>query len=85
MKMMMNPLLKPAKNGAYTLLYAGVSPEVDEAHNGGFIVPWGKFHPSPRKDVLEAIKTKEQGGTGLAVQFWEWCESKCKAYMEEWD
>ncbi|KAI9658407.1 MAG: hypothetical protein M1821_002540 [Bathelium mastoideum] len=81
MMLMMSPILKPAKLGALTMLYAGVSPDVDESHNGGFIVPWGKFHPSPRKDLLDAMKSKEEGGTGLAIEFWDWCTSKTKGYM----
>lgn len=79
--MMMNPILKPPKNGAYTMLYAGVSPDVTEEHNGGFIIPWGKFHPQPRQEILDGMKTKEEGGTGLAQEFWGWCESKCKPFM----
>ena len=74
---MMSPILKPPKFGAYTMLYAGFSPDVDVSRNGAFIIPWGRFHPKPREDILLALKSEAEGGTGLAEQFWGWCESKC--------
>jgi len=44
------------------------------------VVPWGRFAPL-RKDLLEASKTKEEGGTGIAKQFWEWTEEQVTAYL----
>jgi len=28
------------------------------------------------------MKTKEEGGTGLAAEFWNWCEEKTKPYAK---
>jgi len=34
-----------------------------------------------RKDILEASKEKEQGGIGVAKEFWEWSEQQVKEYL----
>lgn len=68
------PLLYSARFGAYTELWAGLSPEVRETHNGALIVPWGRWHPNPRVDLVRALTPKEQGGEGRAEAFWDWCE-----------
>jgi len=26
------------------------------------------------------LKTKEEGGTGLAAEFWDWCEEQTKDF-----
>jgi len=63
---------KPAKYGAYSELYAGFSPDVQFKHNGGFIIPWGRHGKLP-DHISIGFKAKEEGGTGLSKQFWEWC------------
>lgn len=80
MSVMMAPFFHEPKMGAYTELWAGLSPEVKTEDGGRFAIPWGRWHPSPRKDILESLKTREEGGTGLAAQFWEWCEEHTKEY-----
>ncbi|KAG5764936.1 hypothetical protein H9Q69_002534 [Fusarium xylarioides] len=69
-----SPLLYHAKFGAYTNLWAGLSPELQIEDGGRFILPWGHFHPNPRADLLENLKSKERGGTGTAVDFAEYCD-----------
>lgn len=69
-----SPLLYHPKFGAYTSLWAGLSPDLQIEHGGRFILPWGRFHPSPREDLLENLKSKEQGGTGTAAEFAEYCD-----------
>jgi len=71
-----SPFLYNAKMGAYTELWAGLSPEITMDANGCSVVPWGRVHPSPRKDLLEALKTVEEGGTGRAGEFRSWCEQQ---------
>ena len=68
------------KMGAYTELWAGLSPDVKLEDGGRFAIPWGRWHTSPKKSILQSLKTKEEGGTGLAAQFWEWCEERTKDY-----
>jgi len=73
-------VLYPAINGAYTELFAGLSPEVTPAKNGAWIHPWGRFVPL-KADILASSKSKSEGGTGVAAQFWEWSEAQVKAYL----
>lgn len=68
------PLLYHPKFGAYTNLWAGLSSDLQIEDGGRFILPWGRFHPSPRADLLENLKTKENGGTGTAAAFAEYCD-----------
>ncbi|KAH8908084.1 NAD(P)-binding protein [Coniochaeta sp. PMI_546] len=74
-------LLHPPKLGAYTELYAGLSDEVGMEDVGGLILPWGRKHPAPRKDLLKCMKTKEEGGTGLAKDFVGWCEEQIAPFL----
>ncbi|KAG8156493.1 hypothetical protein KVR01_013597 [Diaporthe batatas] len=61
-------VLYETKYGAYTMLFAGLSSEVNESSNGAYIWPWGRIRPLPRADILEAVSN------GRAAKFWEWCE-----------
>ena len=36
----------------------------------------GRVHPSPRKDLIDALKSMQEGGTGQAGEFREWCEKQ---------
>lgn len=76
------PLLYKPRMGAYTELWAGLSPEVTFEMNGGYVVPWGRPHPSPRKDLLDALKTKQEGGTGQAAEFRKWVEKQTARYIQ---
>jgi NAD(P)-dependent dehydrogenase (short-subunit alcohol dehydrogenase family) len=66
--------------GAYTSLWAGLSLDVTCEDGGKFGIPWGRWSTAPRKDILESLKTKEEGGTGLAAEFWDWCDEQTKEY-----
>ncbi|KAI4156607.1 MAG: hypothetical protein LQ340_000154 [Diploschistes diacapsis] len=75
--MFMRPSLHPVKMGAYTMLYAGLSPEINADSNGAYVMPWGRvMEGGPRKDVSNAIEE------GHATKFWEWCERKCEPFNE---
>ncbi|KAI8958040.1 NAD(P)-binding protein [Daldinia sp. FL1419] len=67
-------VLHPSKYGAYTMLYSGFSPDVNESTNGAYIWPWGRIRPIGRSDILQAASE------GKATEFWEWCEKKWKQY-----
>ncbi|KAI0977226.1 hypothetical protein F4678DRAFT_412208 [Xylaria arbuscula] len=73
-------ILHPSINGAYTELFAGLSPDVTLDKSGGWIVPFGRFM-SIRKDLKEATKTKAEGGSGIAKEFWEWTEEQVRPYL----
>jgi NAD(P)-dependent dehydrogenase (short-subunit alcohol dehydrogenase family) len=70
------PLLYDAKMGAYTELWAGLSQDLSIEDGGKYVLPWGRLHPSPRQDLLKAMKTKDEGGTGVAALFLEYCEKE---------
>ncbi|KAJ6442167.1 short-chain dehydrogenase [Purpureocillium lavendulum] len=68
------PLLYEPRFGAYTELWAGLSRDLVMEDGGKHIEPWGRLHPNPRPDLLLAMKSKDEGGTGLAAEFAEWCD-----------
>ncbi|KAI0377596.1 NAD(P)-binding protein [Hypomontagnella monticulosa] len=68
-------VLYKARYGAYTMLFAGFSPEINEGNNGAYIWPWGNIQPIARPDVLQAASE------GKATKFWEWCEESWKQYV----
>ncbi|KAF6838340.1 short-chain dehydrogenase [Colletotrichum plurivorum] len=70
----------PAINGAYTELFAALSPEVTIEKTGEWIVPWGRFY-AIRDDLVQGSKSREEGGTGLAEDFWKWTEEQVKPYL----
>jgi retinol dehydrogenase-12 len=92
---LMNMLLHTPIHGAYTELFAGLSPDVTMEKNGAWsehmktyfgiftnhslVAPWGRF-VSLRKDIEGAAKSKEEGGTGIASQFWNWTEEQVKPF-----
>ncbi|CAJ2508128.1 Uu.00g093140.m01.CDS01 [Anthostomella pinea] len=73
-------LLQPVVNGAYTELFAGLSPDVTMEKSGEWIAPWGRFVPI-RKDLKAATLSKDEGGTGVAAEFWEWNEAQVKPFV----
>ena len=44
------------------------------------VIPWGRFS-SLRKDLEAAGKSKSEGGTGRAKEFWEWSEKQVQPYL----
>ena len=72
-------LFKPPVFGAYTELFAALSPSVTAKHNGGFIVPWGRFGDIP-DHIEKGLRTKAEGGSGAASRFWEWCQKETENY-----
>ncbi|KAI1194274.1 hypothetical protein F5X97DRAFT_281520 [Nemania serpens] len=70
--------------GAYTELYAGLSPDLETEHNGTYVIPWGRRRPDneiTRKDILNAMAPESEGGLGHAKKLWEWCEQQWKPYV----
>ena len=73
-------LFKPPLYGAYSELFAALSPQIKAQHNGGFVVPWGRFGEIP-DHIEKGLKPRADGGTGTADQFWNWCERETKPYV----
>ena len=80
-KLMVRPLLYPAKMGAYTNLWAGLSEEITVEDGGQYVIPWGRWHACPREDITDGFKRREEGGTDVAREFWDWCEERCKEFV----
>jgi NAD(P)-dependent dehydrogenase (short-subunit alcohol dehydrogenase family) len=74
------PFIHGPEKGAYTYLWAGLSPAVNVEDGGKFAIPWGSWHPNPRKDCMESLKSKDEDGSGLAAEFWEWCDEQTRQY-----
>jgi len=70
----------PTVNGAYTTLFAGLSPQVTQDKSGSFVAPWGKLfqvsHP-----LASAAKPKSEGGWGTAEAFYEWSLEQICPYL----
>ena len=81
MKLLTSPLLYNAMFGAYTELWAGLSTTLTMEHVGAYVIPWGRLHPSPRQDLLDALKSRDCGGTGVATEFLGWCVDKISTYV----
>ncbi|KAI4126028.1 MAG: hypothetical protein LQ338_003967 [Usnochroma carphineum] len=80
LRILLWPVLYKPRNGAHTMLWAGISSDVKE-DGGRYVVPWGRWHPDPRRDIVESLKSKEEGGTGTAQEFWEWCNKQTLQYV----
>ncbi|OJD14910.1 hypothetical protein AJ78_04795 [Emergomyces pasteurianus Ep9510] len=74
------PMQYPPVFGAYTELFAGLSPDITDTEPGNWIIPWGRIAPV-RKDLVETTKTEAEGGNGTALKFWEWTEKQIRQYL----
>jgi NAD(P)-dependent dehydrogenase (short-subunit alcohol dehydrogenase family) len=81
MRTVMGFFMYEAKMGAYTELWAGLSPEVKCEDGGRFAIPFGRWHPNPKKAILASLRTREEGGTGVAATFWDWNEEQSKSFI----
>lgn len=75
-QVLLTPLLYHPVMGAYSELWAAFSPELTISDGGKYILPWGRLHPKPREDLLQAMKSKEEGGTGNAASFFQYCKDR---------
>ncbi|KAK2027554.1 short-chain dehydrogenase [Colletotrichum zoysiae] len=71
MKLIAKMLAREPKNGAYTELFAGLSPDITRANTGDWVIPFGRLTPV-RADLLEK---------GLGKKYWEWLEKQVKPYL----
>lgn len=71
--------LKPTIFGAYTELFAGLSKDIVVRDGVAWVNPWGKVGV-PRDDIVESCKSTAQGGSGVAMRFWDWCEKEVAEY-----
>lgn len=72
--------------GAYTELYAGLSPDVRPEDQMGLILPWGRVGPVElawRQDIVRAIEPESKGGLGYGEKLWNWCEEQWKPHLKD--
>lgn len=77
-------LLHDTIYGAYTELYAGLSPEVKLEDYVNIILPWGRVCPIDmvwRPDIAKAMKPEAEGGLGYGQKLWKWCEEQWKPHV----
>ncbi|KAH9899105.1 hypothetical protein F4778DRAFT_186079 [Xylariomycetidae sp. FL2044] len=80
MKLIFKLLLYPVVNGAYTELFAGLSPDITLSNTGCWVIPFGRLYPL-KEDLNMATKTEAEGGTGGTRKFWEWSEEQVRPYL----
>ncbi|ERT01874.1 hypothetical protein HMPREF1624_00168 [Sporothrix schenckii ATCC 58251] len=80
MKYFRTQMLHPPVYGAYTELFAGLSPDVTLDKSGAWIGPWGRFF-GMRSDIASYGKPKSEcGGKGGAEAFWTWTTGHVKEF-----
>ncbi|KAK6813702.1 hypothetical protein RU639_010290 [Aspergillus parasiticus] len=81
MKLLTWPLLHSPVLSAHTVLYAAFSEELGRPeHNCGYVIPWGRIHPGVAPGLARHLLREDEGGTGRAREFWEWCEERTRDY-----
>ncbi|KAK2873923.1 hypothetical protein FQN49_001994 [Arthroderma sp. PD_2] len=72
--------LWPPRYGAYTELYAGLSPNLNiEQNSGAQIWPWGCVGYL-RPDIEDSFRSEDEGGSGKAAKFWTWCAQETLSF-----
>jgi NAD(P)-dependent dehydrogenase (short-subunit alcohol dehydrogenase family) len=81
MKILSRPLLHSPEMAAHTMIYAGLSDDLGLHNNGAYIIPWGRIHQAMAPNIVKATKLEDDGGTGRARKFWEFCDEKTEGYV----
>ncbi|RYN34140.1 hypothetical protein AA0115_g2860 [Alternaria tenuissima] len=71
---LINMILPPPVNGAYTELFAGLAPDVANLNTSDWVVPFGRVM-QVRKDYYS------EAGKKTASAFWEWSEKQVEQYV----
>ncbi|KAK1140318.1 hypothetical protein N8T08_010453 [Aspergillus melleus] len=74
------PLYYSPVEGAQTMLWAGLAEEVEVKDGGRFVIPFGRWHPCPREELMEAMKEGDEGGKGYGRVFEEWCAKQVEGF-----
>ncbi|KAJ5843590.1 Short-chain dehydrogenase/reductase SDR [Penicillium rubens] len=77
----LGPFLYAPRFGAYTAIWSAFDGDLKIDDGGRYILPWGRIHPCPRDDLLRAMKGKEEGGTGIAAEFTQYCDSQIAGFL----
>lgn len=74
------PLLYQPKLAALTQLYAGISKDITLDVNGCYVIPWGRIAKGVKDGINKAMMPQRDGGTGIAKEFWDYCDEKTRDY-----
>ncbi|KAI1443778.1 hypothetical protein F5Y02DRAFT_409324 [Annulohypoxylon stygium] len=80
----LKPILNdPALHGPETYLWMAFSDKVtvDDAVAGRYAMCNGRWHPGQRGDLVQALRFKEDNGSGWTSTVYEWCESRVQGYL----
>ncbi|KAI1081407.1 hypothetical protein F5B20DRAFT_535986 [Whalleya microplaca] len=80
MRIFIRLMMYPPVMGAYTELFAGLSPEITLSNTGSWVIPFGRIYPV-REDLNVATKSVAEGGSGGTYKFWEWTEEQVRPYL----
>ncbi|KAL9092091.1 MAG: hypothetical protein Q9165_004524 [Trypethelium subeluteriae] len=78
-KLLTGPTNYPVVNGAYTELFAGLSPTVTVQKAGSYVGPFGRLIPF-RSDLEAATRSEATGGNGTTEKFWDWSQEQVSKY-----
>lgn len=73
---LLGTMVKGPKYGAYTELYAGLAPDVN---NGDFVIPWGRKASVP--EHIHASTLEQAGDRSVSARFYEWCEEMIRPFV----
>ncbi|KAH7136026.1 hypothetical protein B0J11DRAFT_519763 [Dendryphion nanum] len=76
MRLIMGVVSKGPRYGAYTELFAGLAPGVND---GNFVIPWGRKGNVP--DHIAASTKARNGGKSVSAIFYEWCEQQIQPFV----
>ncbi|RAK99973.1 short-chain dehydrogenase [Aspergillus ibericus CBS 121593] len=75
---MSKPVFYTPQEGVNTLLWAGFDEGITVEDGGRYGIPFGRWHPAPREDLVEAMR---EGGTGEAEGLVRWCEGVTREFV----
>jgi len=76
MRIVQGALFKGPKYGAYTELYAGLSPKVQ---SGDYVVPWGR--PGIAPDHLNDALKPSRNASSTSSRLYDWCEKEMSKHV----
>ena len=76
-------ILRDSVHGAETYLWMGLSESVtmDDAIAGRYAICDGRWHPRQREDVVLALRSVEEGGSGRAREYFDWCDKTVQGFL----
>ncbi|OAA59920.1 short-chain dehydrogenase [Cordyceps fumosorosea ARSEF 2679] len=71
----------PPRNGAYTELFCGWSPDITMEKGGSFIIPWGRLgNDYVRPDLAKIVEDNKTNPDAIPRRFWQWSDDETTKY-----